>query len=204
MWGDESSSDFSETLDYPMNHPVLTTKRLLLRQFFVTDAPVVKELAGQREIAYNTLLIPHPYEQGFAERWITERQTDFQKGIGVTFAILIREARMVCGAIGLGINRHHSHAELGYWVGVPFWNRGYCTEAATAVLDYAFTTLELNRVWAHHFSRNPASGRVLQKLGMTHEGCLRKHIFKWGEYLDVEQYGILRSEWSAAREKWTP
>jgi len=178
-----------------MNHPILTTDRLLLRQFFLTDARDVKCLAGDREIAYNTLLIPHPYEQGFAERWITERQVDFQKGVALTFAVVVKETRELCGALGIGINRHHSHAEIGYWIGVPYWNQGYCSEAAEEVLRYAFEVLELNRVWAHHFSRNVASGRVLQKIGMTHEGCLRKHIFKWGEFLDVEQYGILRSEW---------
>jgi len=178
-----------------MNHPILTTDRLLLRQFFLTDAPDVKRLAGDRDIAYNTLLIPHPYEKGFAERWITERQVDFQKGLALTFAVVVKDLRELCGALGLGINRHHSHAEVGYWIGVPYWNQGYCSEAAEEGLRYAFDVLELNRVWAHHFSRNLASGRVLQKIGMTHEGCLRQHIFKWGEYLDVEQYGILRSEW---------
>jgi len=182
-----------------MNHPILTTDRLLLRQFFLTDALDVKRLAGEREIAYNTLLIPHPYEQGFAERWITERQIDFQKGVALTFAVVVKEIRQLCGALGLGINRHHANAEIGYWIGVPYWNHGYCSEAAEEVLRYAFEVLDLNRVWAHHFSRNVASGRVLQKIGMTHEGCLRKHIFKWGEYLDVEQYGILRSEWTTRK-----
>jgi ribosomal-protein-alanine N-acetyltransferase len=178
-----------------MKHPALQTERLTLRGLLLSDAAVVTRLAGDRKIAYNTLLIPHPYEQEVAERWIVERQVEFQKGSALTFAVILTKSREWCGAIGLGINRLHSHAELGYWIGVPFWNRGYCSEAASAVVDYGFEVLRLNRIWAAFFSRNHASGRVLEKVGMTHEGCLRGHILKWGEYLDVEQYGILRSEW---------
>jgi [ribosomal protein S5]-alanine N-acetyltransferase len=70
----------------------------------------------------------------------------------------------------------------------------YCTEAARAVLEFAFTEFRLNRVHAHHFSHNPASGRVMQKVGMRHEGHLRRHVKKWGEFYDVEAYGILRSD----------
>jgi len=178
-----------------MRHPTLQTERLTLRGLLLSDAPVVKKLAGDREIAYNTLLIPHPYEEGFAERWIAERQIEFQKNGALTFGILLDKSNTLCGVIGLVTSRIHSHGELGYWVGVQHWNQGYCSEAAAAVVNYGFEALRLNRIWAAHFSRNRASGRVLQKLGMTHEGCLREHISKWGQYLDVEQYGILRSEW---------
>jgi hypothetical protein len=152
----------------------------------LSDAAVVKQLAGDREIAYNTLLVPHPYEEGFAERWIAERQVEFQKNSALTFAIVLTES-----------------SELGYWVGLPYWNHGYCSEAAAAVVNYGFEVLRLNRIWAAHFSRNRASGRVLQKVGMTHEGCLHEHISKWGQYLDVEQYGILRSEWIKNRKVGT-
>jgi ribosomal-protein-alanine N-acetyltransferase len=63
------------------------------------------------------------------------------------------------------------------------------------MLDYAFRDLGLNRVHASHLSRNPASGRVMQKLGMSHEGRLRQHVKKWGIFEDIEKYGILRSEY---------
>ena len=102
---------------------------------------------------------------------------------------------MLVGAVGLELQRDHDRAELGYWIGVPHRNRGYATEAARAVLGYAFETLGLHRVFAFHYSKNAASGRVLQKIGMTHEGRRRAHPLKWGEYLDNEVYGILRDEW---------
>jgi RimJ/RimL family protein N-acetyltransferase len=63
------------------------------------------------------------------------------------------------------------------------------------VVGWAFESLAVHRVFAQHFTRNTASGRVMQKLGMKHEGSLRQHVKKWGEYLDVEEYGILHSEW---------
>ena len=98
---------------------------------------------------------------------------------------------------GLVLRREHNRAELGYWIGVPYWNHGYATEAASTVLRYAFETMDLHRVYAFHFTTNPASGRVLEKIGMTHEGTRRGHTLKWGEYLDNEAYGILRDEWRA-------
>ena len=96
------------------------------------------------------------------------------------------------GAVGLRIEREDQRAELGYWIGRPYWNQGYCTEAARAVLDFGFEQLGLNRIYASHFTRNPASGRVMQKLGMTHEGRLRQHVRKWDAFEDVEVYAVLR------------
>jgi RimJ/RimL family protein N-acetyltransferase len=72
------------------------------------------------------------------------------------------------------------------------------TEACREVIRYAFDTLRVNRVFALHFSRNPSSGRVMQKLGMKHEGHLRRHVMKWGEALDIEVYGVLREEWGVS------
>ena len=85
-------------------------------------------------------------------------------------------------------------AELGYWVGKPFWGQGYCTEAAQAVIAYGFQTLGLNRIQAHHFGRNPASGRVMQKLGMRYEGLERQYHKKWGQFEDGLGYAILRED----------
>ena len=87
-------------------------------------------------------------------------------------------------------------AELGYWIGKPFWGRGYCTEAAQALLRYAFTELGLVRVHSCHFARNPASGRVMQKIGMVKEGCRRQHVKKWDKLEDLELYGVLKQEWA--------
>jgi [ribosomal protein S5]-alanine N-acetyltransferase len=175
--------------------PTLETPRLILRPFTLADASDVQRLAGDRAIASTTLNIPHPYELEMAEEWIGRHEVAFREGTEVTFATTLRDSRALIGAIGLGITVAHVHAEMGYWIGVPYWGNGYGTEAARAVVDYGFRTLGMNRILAVHFARNPASGRVMQKLGMTREGYLRQHVLKWGAYEDVVAYGILRSEW---------
>ncbi len=174
--------------------PTLITARLVLRPFTLSDAPVVKELAGEWEIAETTANIPHPYEEGMAEVWISTHQESFDKGEAVTFAITLRTDARLVGAIGLRIIKAHRLAEMGYWVGRPYWNQGYCTEAAQAVLRYGFEVLDLNRVQARHMTHNPASGRVMQKLGMKYEGTLRQSLFRWGKFRDAAIYSILRDE----------
>jgi [ribosomal protein S5]-alanine N-acetyltransferase len=176
---------------------VLTTSRLVLRPFALADAPDVQRLAGAPEIADTTLLIPHPYPDGAAEQFIAATQTDFEKGENYVFAITLRGTGELYGSIGLKMDPRHERGEMGYWIGVPFWNRGYGTEAGHALLRFAFDTLRLNSVTAHHFIRNPASARVLQKIGMTYEGHLRQHVKKGDRFEDLHCYCILRSEWAA-------
>lgn len=174
--------------------PSLQTERLILRPFRLADAAGVQRLAGDREVASTTLNIPHPYEDGLAEQWIGTHQEEYEQSRGVVFAVVLRSEQVLIGAIGLVINQRYERAELGYWVGKPYWNQGYGTEAARAVLQYGFEVLRLHRIHASHLKRNPASGRVMQKIGMTYEGCSRQHVKKWGVFEDLERYGILKSE----------
>jgi ribosomal-protein-alanine N-acetyltransferase len=174
--------------------PTLTTPRLILRPFALGDAPDVQRLAGAREVASTTLNIPHPYTDGMAEQWIATHQESYARGEFVIFAIVLRANQALIGATSLHIHRPHVQAELGYWIGTAYWNRGYCSEAAQAVLRYGFDVLGLHRIHASYMTRNPASGRVMQKIGMTYEGCLRQHVQKWGIFEDIAIYGILRSE----------
>jgi len=95
------------------------------------------------------------------------------------------------GSIGLEIRREHARAELGYWIGKPYWSQGYVTEAAREVVRFAFDDLGLRRVFAIHFVRNPASGRVMEKIGMAREGELRRHMVKDGHPEDVRIWGIV-------------
>ena len=176
--------------------PKLHTKRLLLRPFSLDDAPEVARLAGDPEISRTTLSIPYPYPKGKAEAWILSHEKKFKKGNLVNFAIERLSDQALLGAIGLRLEQDHARAELGFWNGRPYWSQGYCTEAAFEVVKHAVTSLKLNRIYAHHFTNNPASGRVLQKIGMQHEGTRRKHTLKDGVYLDSEIYAILWSEYS--------
>jgi RimJ/RimL family protein N-acetyltransferase len=177
--------------------PTLQTKRLTMRLFQLTDADNVRRLAGAKEIASTTLNIPHPYEDGMAQKWIESTQKAFERNEMINFAIVEQETNKLSGAIGLNLNLRHNRAEMGYWIGVPFWGKGYCTEAASEVIDYGFKILNLHRIYASHFTRNPGSGRVMQKIGMTYEGCQRQHVKKWDRFEDRALYGILINEYQS-------
>ncbi len=179
--------------------PELETARLRLRPFTAGDAPDIQRLAGDRRVADTTLSIPHPYPDGAAEAFIAAQAEAFEAGTGVTFAVTDRVTGALVGAIGLIIATPFRHAEMGYWVAPDCWGRGYATEAAGAILRYAFEDLALHRVYARYFPRNPQSGRIMQKLGMVPEGRQRQHVLRWGVFEDLEMYGILRAEWLARR-----
>ena len=129
-----------------------------------------------------------------AEEWISTHQKRFERGELSNFAIVLQAESALIGAIGLTIVSNDQRAELGYWIGKPYWGNGYCTEAAQLVLRHGFEDLGLNRIEALHMSRNPVSGRVLEKIGMQHEGRLRQHVKKWETFEDMECYAILKSE----------
>ena len=180
-------------MSFPQN---IVTERLILRAFAPSDAPAVCRLAGDSSIAATTLNIPHPYDEHMAKGWISTHQRAFDQGLDLHFAITLRANDTLIGAIDLReFGSPHRRAEMGYWIGKPYWGQGYCTEAARALLAFGFTSLRLNRIFARYLSRNPASGRVMEKIGMQYEGCLRQHVEKWGVFEDVKIYGILRSEW---------
>jgi [ribosomal protein S5]-alanine N-acetyltransferase len=174
--------------------PTLSTGRLLLRPFTPADAPRVTELVGAWEIADTTLSIPHPYEQAMAEAWIGSHAEGYARGELASFAVTLRAGGALVGTVGLSLHLQHARAELGYWVGREHWGHGYATEAAAALLRFGFDELRLQRVYAFHLSRNPASGRVMQKIGMRHEGRLRQHVRKWEMLEDLDVYGVLRGE----------
>ena len=175
------------------SQPTLQTQRLMLRPFRESDASDVQRHAGLREIADTTLNVPHPYGDGMAEAWIRTHSPRFAARELATFAIADRTDALI-GAIGLRMEPAHRRAELGYWIALPFWNNGYASEAAQAVIDYGFTTLGLNRIQATHMVRNPASGRVMQKVGMRYEGLHRQYVMKNGRFEDLARYAILRDD----------
>lgn len=175
--------------------PIVTigTKRLRLRPFQTTDAEAVHRLAGSQDVAAGTFL-PHPMDRQAAQDWVTERLNDQAAGTGVTFAITLLENGELIGSIGMELMLVHEQGRLTYWLGRDYWNQGYGTEAVMALVEYGFNSLKLHRIYAPHFHTNPASGRVLQKVGMTHEGRLREHYLRFGQRVDVELYGMVRQE----------
>ena len=174
----------------------METERLLLRPLTPDDAPALVRRAGRREIADTTVSIPHPYSEQHAREWIAGHIGLFAKGKGAVFGMELRREGTLAGTIGLReIDTEHLQAELGFWVAVECWGQGYATEGARAVVNFGFEQLGLNRIYAHHMVRNPASGRVLAKIGMKQEGLLRQRVRKWGVFEDVVLLAVLRNEW---------
>src|ERR1700674_3840027 len=172
----------------------LRTARLLLRSFERGDIPAIVRLAGVREIAAMTLHIPHPYDSAEAEDFLERMDAECRQGNVAVFAVTLSSSGELCGACGLHVASEQPRAELGYWIGVPYWGRGLATEAAHAVAEFGFDTLRLHRIHASHFAGNRASGRVLEKIGMRHEGRSREHVRKWDRFVDLENYGVLSAE----------
>src|SRR5215470_4729397 len=170
----------------------LQTARLTLRSYSAADIPDLIRLAGAREVAATTLRIPHPYTEqdgrDFIEAYAGKSEPETR------YAITRSADGQLCGGIGLRMDEPHRHAELGYWLGVPYWGQGYATEAARAMIKYGFETLGLHRIYASYVPTNVASGRVLQKIGMLREGLMRGHVCKWGKFLDLEYYGMLNTD----------
>ena len=174
--------------------PELRTARLVLRPFRLTDARDVQRLAGEFAVADTTLNIPHPYQDGMAEAWIASHGEAYARDLAIPFAITRGDTGEFLGCISLRLELPQARAELGYWIGVPYWGQGFMTEATKAVLAYSFDTLGLHRVHASHLTRNPASGRVMQNAGMLFEGVLRGHAIKHERFEDIARYGVLRTD----------
>lgn len=183
------------------DQPTLNTERLTLRPFVLEDAWDVERLAGMREIADTTLNIPHPYPVGAATRWIETHAPAWAAGTGVIYAIVETNNGKLAGVVSLmQIHREHRRAELGYWIAVDRWNKGFATESSATILDFGFNSLGLHRIESRHFLRNPASGKVMQKLGMQQEGLERDWAVKWDRYESLVRYSILDAEWKARRK----
>jgi RimJ/RimL family protein N-acetyltransferase len=174
---------------------MLETERLRLRALELEDAGRVRELAGAYEVASTTLNIPHPYPEGAAEDFIYWARRQMNRAEGYHYAVTVKPDTALIGVISLTLQREHRRGELGYWIGVPYWNQGYATESARRLVRFGFEELELVRIYATCYPLNLASARVMQKAGMIYEGTLRHHVMHFGSPRDAAVYGILREEW---------
>ncbi len=176
--------------------PELHTPRLLLRAFTLADVPHLVALAGNYEVAKNTLNIPHPYTVEDARRWVQLTQENAEQQTGYAFALELKATGNFVGGAGLNLARQFDRAEAGYWLGQPYWGQGLMSEALAALLGYGFGSLGLNKIYATHIPENPASGRVMLKNGMVKEGELRQHTKRDGRYHDLVQYRLTRAEYA--------
>lgn len=176
---------------------ILETPRLILRPFTPEDVDQVVALCNDWELAKTTLGMPHPYETQHFTGWQARHAQQMENDVAYELAIADKAAGTVMGAISImGISQQHRHGEIGYWIGREYWGRGYATEAAKALVDFCFQEKNFHRIIGRHFSCNPASGKVMQKIGMTYEGTQREQYFRNDAWQDVVFYGLLRSQWN--------
>ncbi|MCK2021280.1 MULTISPECIES: GNAT family N-acetyltransferase [Peribacillus] len=176
---------------YDNLNKTITTKRLVLRLFQKPDAVAVTKLCNNYNIYKNTLYLPYPYSIDDALSWIEHHLDNFNANKSYEFAITDNESGELYGAIALSNNQKFNNGELAYWIGEKFWGNGYATEAAQAILNFAFEEKQYHKVFARYFNSNPASGRVMQKLGLKKEGILIDHVRKENRFEDLVYYGII-------------
>jgi RimJ/RimL family protein N-acetyltransferase len=146
------------------------------------------------EMASMLTYSPYPYTLVMAMAWLKDVACASQQNRVLYWAVVERETEQFMGIIGFSLYREHDKAEMHYWIGKPYWNRGYATEAAKALIPFVFLQAPIHRLEIHHFTRNIASGRVIEKCGFIFEGELRAYIKRFGKYENVKFYSLLENE----------
>ena len=177
--------------------PVLETERLVLRAPRLGDAKAVAALANDRRIAENTARIPHPYRAADAEDFIASANL----GSEAVFLVTLRAGRAsgaVIGACGFTqVDRHPP--EIGYWLGVKHWGKGYATEAVRAVIDHVFTDLDADAIQSAARVTNPASRRVLEKCGFQWTGAGLLRIRAIASSAPIDRFRLERRIWESLK-----
>lgn len=175
--------------------PTLRTERLDLRPFTLEDAAAVALLVHDHALYRTTLHLPYPYDASMAATWIASHPAQFQEKDLVTLAVVRRTDDLLVGAISLGRHPQGDSGEIGYWVGRVHWGQGFASEALARLIPYGFDEMGLHRIQGRYLAINPASGRVMEKCGMVHEGVLKGAIRKEGYHHDVGFFGLTRPQY---------
>ncbi|WP_338768336.1 GNAT family protein [Bernardetia sp. ABR2-2B] len=189
--------------DQNLENIELQTKRLILNSLSYKDIPKIIEYANNPKISDNVINIPFPYFEKDAIFWLNMANQDKKTGEAYKFAIRKKEDENLefIGGVGLLLDKKHNKAELGYWIGEPFWSKGFVSEAVEKIIEFGFETLKLNKIIANHFLTNPASGKIMIKNKMIREAHLKDHYKKGDKYLDVIQYRLTREEYQENKLK---
>lgn len=184
----------------------LETKRLILREPVMLDAKDAAEGLNNIKVSRYMLAISHPYTIKDAKKYIShasmEKKKKPRKSYG--FFIVLKSEKKVIGGIGVrNVDRFQGTTNIGYWLAEPYWQKGYGTEAAKAILDFAFNELKVRKIKIPIYTKNKASNALAKKLGAKLEGTLRKHckVKCDGKIHDQNVYGLFKDEWKKARKR---
>jgi len=182
-------------MDFYLETPRIDAPRVHLRRLTMRDAEDIFEYSRDPLVAEHVLWDAQR-SIGEAKSYIRYMLKKYRAGEASSWAIALNDTGKVIGTIGyMWIQNENSCAEVGYSLSRAYWNMGLMTEALAALLNYSFRVLQLNRVEAVHETTNPASGAVMRKCGMIHEGTMRQKMINKGKYVDVEMYAILRRDY---------
>lgn len=181
--------------------PAFSAGGVSIRGLVESDAPALQRICEQESVARFTRSIPHPYPPEGAIEFIRKQADQVDDNTNFVFAVIPDGHDQLVGTVGLGYfqkgDSEARRAEMGYLTDESHRGKGFTTAGCRLLLRFGFETLLLQRIYACVFPTNPASRRVLEKIGMTHEGTARRAELKWGEYQDLLHFAILRDEWLA-------
>ncbi len=173
--------------------PILETKQLTLRKIKVEDAEAMYQYASKDEVTKHVLWDSHRSIET-TKQFVQVMIDKYEEG-NFSWAITLKETKEFVGTIDfVTYNAAENIAEIGYALSDRHWGKGYVSEATKALLDFGFNELQLVRIQARCFADNIGSERVMQKVGMTYEGTMRKAKFAKGKHHDIKMYAILRED----------
>ena len=172
------------------------TDRLIIREYKKTDIEPYLHVVRQPEIYATTYGIPRSYSKLRAKWWFKTIKQNRIYNFAYEYAVVLKETGNYIGNVGLiNISTEHNKADISYFIDRDYMNKGYATEAAVEMLKFGFSILGYNKISGICMSKNPASRRVMEKLGMTYEGTLRSDLLKDGIYYDIDRLSILKDEY---------
>ena len=185
--------------DYMINFkgaPMIETKRLFLRKMEMSDANRMFDyIFSDNRVMDNLIKGPHKSISETIQR-LTEITNQYKSEKFCYWGIVLKESGKLIGTIDLyNINEDTENCEVGYDIGFNWWNQGYGTEALQAVVEFAFRFMNIHKISATHGLDNPASGKIMLKVGMKREGIIRHMVRKNKQYKDCGIYGILQQEY---------
>jgi RimJ/RimL family protein N-acetyltransferase len=172
----------------------IDTDRLILRSPLAADAAAISALLENWNVAQWLVRVPFPYRVEHAAAWVERSIQERVAGVGWPYLILRRDDNVLMGCMDISIEGDARGGTLGYWLGEDFWGGGYATEAARAIIGFAFDILKLNEVNASALPENARSMHVLKKAGLIHIGPQVEDTVERGR-VDTEAFALQRKFW---------
>lgn len=183
-----------------MSRFMFTTERLIIREYKRADLNDFLKVVRQPEIYATTYGIPKEYTKSFGRKWMKFIKQNLKNMQSYEFGMFLKENDQYIGNVGLiNVNMLHNHADISYYIDTSYRNRGLTTEAAKEMLNLGFGVFGFEKISGLCLTVNPASRRVMEKIGMTYEGTLRNDLLKDGVYYDIDHLSILRDEFMQNR-----